>query len=79
MGQPLSQTFTVDKFTFETDTQTTGYVQQAASVEDIYGTSVPMVGGTAKIRVGATLHTSVTAAAYDPGQYTGTFNLMVSY
>ncbi len=78
LSGPVANAFTVDTFTFESDTGTTGYVQQNPSTTDIFGTFVPLVSGTATLRVGATLHTAAIATP-PPGQYTGTFNIMVSF
>ncbi|MBU6476098.1 MAG: DUF4402 domain-containing protein [Alphaproteobacteria bacterium] len=80
---PTGQTFTVNSFTFETDNTgaaagSSGYTQAAASTHDSYGNYVPCTTGCT-LRVGATLSTSVTAAVYAPGQYTGTYYVMVSY
>jgi hypothetical protein len=78
LSGPVANAFTVDAFTFESDTGTTGSIQQNPSVTDIYGTYVPLVNGTATLRVGATLHTAAGPTP-TPGQYTGTFNVMVSF
>jgi len=78
LSGPVANAFTVDTFTFESDTGTTGYVQQNPSQSDIYGTFIPLVNGKAIIRVGATLHTAAGPTP-PPGQYTGTFNIMASY
>lgn len=71
------ETFTVDSFTFDSDDGTTGY-SGGNSTADIYGSYINCAG-TCAVRVGATLHTTVTAADYTPGQYAGTFYIMVSY
>ncbi len=78
LSGPVANAFTVDTFTFESDTGTTGYLQQNQSTADIYGNYVPLVNGMATIRVGGTLHTAAVAVP-TPGQYTGTFNIMASY
>ena len=78
LSGPIPNAFTVDTFTFESDTGTTGYIQQNPATLDIYGYYIPLIGGAATIRVGATLHTAPVATP-PPGQYTGTFNIMVSY
>ena len=78
LSGPVANAFTVDTFTFESDTGTTGYLQQNPSVTDTYGVYIPLVAGAAIIRVGATLHTAAVATP-TPGQYTGTFNIMASY
>jgi hypothetical protein len=78
LSGPVANAFIMDTFTFESDTGTTGYVQQTPSQTDIYGSYIPLVNGRANIRVGATLR---TAAVTTPpaGQYSGTFNVMASY
>ena len=77
---PGGTTFTVDTFTFQTSDKTTGY-NGVAEAPTINGESLMLDGsGNATIIVGAKLYT--VAAANDathPGQYTGTFNLMVTY
>ena len=78
LSGPALNAFTVDTFTFESDTGTTGYMQQNPSIQDIYGYYVPLVNGVVTIRVGATLHTAAGATP-PPGQYTGTINIMASY
>lgn len=78
LSGPVPNAFTVDNFTFESDTGTTGYIQQNPSQTDIYGTFIPLVDGKAIIRVGATLHT-VAMATPPPGQYVGTYNIIASY
>jgi hypothetical protein len=79
LSGPLTNAFTVDAFTFESDTGTTGYQQLNPSTTDVYGTYVPLPPtGTINIRVGATLHT-VAGPTPPPGQYTGQFYIMASY
>lgn len=78
LSGPVPNAFTVDTFTFESDTGTTGYVQQNPATLDIYGYYVPLVNGNVTIRVGATLHTAAVTTPI-PGQYTGTFNILVSF
>jgi hypothetical protein len=78
MTGPVPGSFTVDKFTFETDTGAGGYTQAAPGVTDIYGTSVLLTGATATLRVGGTLHTVATKSP-TVGHYTGTYYVMVSY
>ena len=78
LSGPVANAFTVDTFTFESDTGTTGYVQQNPATLDIYGYSVPLVNGAATIRVGAKLHTAAVATP-TPGQYTGTFFVIASF
>jgi hypothetical protein len=75
---PGGASFTVDTFTFQTSDKTTGY-SGTAEAPTIYGESLALdASGNATLLVGATLHT-VSAGVYTAGQYTGTFNLMVSY
>ena len=79
LSGPVPNAFTVDTFTFEGDTGTTGYQQLSPSATDTYGTYVPLGNdGTVTIRIGATLHTAAGITP-PPGQYTGTFNVLVSY
>ena len=79
LSGPVPNAFTVDTFTFEGDTGTTGYQQLSPSTTDTYGTYVPLGNnGTLTIRVGATLHTAAGTTP-PPGQYTGTYNILVSY
>jgi hypothetical protein len=78
LSGPVANAFTVDTFTFESDTGTSGYFQQNPSSQDIYGYYVPLVNGAVTIRVGATLHTAAIPTP-PPGQYTGTFFIMASY
>lgn len=67
-GPPGSDEFTVDSFTFNADGS------------DVNGSFITATGGgTAAVRVGATLHTKSGASTYAPGRYSGTFELMVSY
>ena len=79
----LGQTFTVDTFTFDDDDSSTGYVTGGTKTADpvaVYGSYITTdAGGAARLRVGATLHTTVTTAAYEKGRYTGTYYVMVSY
>ncbi len=81
---PDNQTFTVKSFTYEADSSaatgpnSSGYTALAGGGTDAYGQYVAC-GASCTIRVGATLSTNVTTKAYDPGQYTGTFYVMVSY
>lgn len=82
---PTGQHMYVDTFTFSSDTGTTGYLgtQEAADATNT-GNYISLNSGTggagkATIRVGATLHLNATVAAYAPGQYAGTYNIMVSY
>ena len=78
---PTAQTFTVKGFTFDSDDATDGYsgTDSSKGASDGYGDKIALVGGAAILRVGATLYTSTTVAAYDPGRYAGTYHIMVSY
>lgn len=79
LSGPLANAFTVDTFTFESDTGTTGYQQLNPSTTDQYGTYVPLPSsGSVNIRVGATLHTTAGPTP-PPGQYAGQFYIMASY
>lgn len=75
--------FKLNQFTFETDDTTagngtSGYTQASAATTDIYGSWVPVTGGTATLRVGGTL-TTISGCTPTPGQYNGSFYVMVSY
>jgi hypothetical protein len=75
--------FKLNQFTFETDTGAaanghSGYTVASAHTTDIYGSWVPVTGGQATLRVGGTL-TTLAGCTLTPGQYTGTFYVMVAY
>ncbi|MCK4945516.1 MAG: hypothetical protein KAS59_04570 [Alphaproteobacteria bacterium] len=80
-GPVGGQTFTVKDFTFDSDDGTDGYsgLDSTKGASDGYGDKIALVGGAAILRVGATLYTSTTVAAYNPGRYAGTYHIMVSY
>ncbi len=79
-GAGGTQEFTVDTFTIAQDDGTTGYAGVTPAADATYGARVTTsAGGLATVRVGATLHTTVTAADYSPGPYRGTFYIMASY
>jgi len=83
LSGPGGGCFKLNQFTFETDNTgaangSSGYTQANAPTSDIYGTWVPVVGGQATLRVGGTLSTMAGCTA-TPGQYTGTFYVMVAY
>lgn len=78
---PTAQTFTVDTFTFDDDDSSDGYTTGGTKATDpVYGPHITTdAGGLARLRVGATLHTTATTAAYSAGRYTGNYYVMVSY
>lgn len=70
--------FVVDDGVTPTGPSDSGYTTIAALPATAYGTPIALVANKATIRVGAVL-TTVAGATGSIGQYTGTFDVMVSY
>ena len=74
-ANPVVLTGPVGSGTFDVDTMT--FNQSGSDVNGPYITSDG--SGSATIQVGATLHTVTGVSTYAPGQYRGTFELIVGY